>query len=353
MYLSDDKLGLMQEHEALVLEVAPSVCQLTDAQYFTFVISSPNKRSGPLLITNDPPEHIPIYLSVSREDFLMDSIISNHKECVLHRLPQYRQPPRLNQHFINAVQSVRPISDIVYIPITMSDMFIGAWSAARAGLDGPQYTNGQLEVFRFVVAFLNDAFARSLLPPPLEEDTAYLDYHGHVVQVGAIIKNAFDMIFGRGLIREAKPCHDDLRKLFRDGYQRFLHGPFKIGMDRLTLHSRNRNYSFLFKLLRPHGLPLHVDGIPFASVILLDETVEQGSAQVLDWPGLSQIYSFTRRESQVILGIFKGQTNKEIAFNLGVDESTVKRHTHNIYEKSGFSSRVELVLGLNSAHKIN
>jgi len=41
--------------------------------------------------------------------------------------------------------------------------------------------------------------------------------------------------------------------------------------------------------------------------------------------------------------------NKEIAQELGVDESTIKRHTHNIFEKTGFHSRVELVLGLSQS----
>ena len=58
-------------------------------------------------------------------------------------------------------------------------------------------------------------------------------------------------------------------------------------------------------------------------------------------------YGLTGRESQVAQEICRGLSNKQIALKLGVDESTIKRHTHNIYEKTGFRSRVELVLGLN------
>jgi len=48
----------------------------------------------------------------------------------------------------------------------------------------------------------------------------------------------------------------------------------------------------------------------------------------------------------VVRGIYQAQSNKVIAFSLGIDESTVKRHTHNIYEKTGLRSRVELVQNL-------
>jgi DNA-binding NarL/FixJ family response regulator len=57
-------------------------------------------------------------------------------------------------------------------------------------------------------------------------------------------------------------------------------------------------------------------------------------------------WQFTARELEVLDGIYAGKSNKEIAAELGVDESTVKRHSHNIYEKTGYRSRVELVLGL-------
>jgi DNA-binding CsgD family transcriptional regulator len=363
MYLSDDKLGLVRElitklytqpfDEALILEAASFVCRLADANYLSFFVSSGKKQSRPLLITNDPHEHIPVYLSVAQEDFLLHSIVSDHQDCVLHCLPQSDPSWRGDQNFIHAVQSVRPISDTIYIPITIGDLFVGAWAVARAGLHSPLYSDNQLEVIRFIIAFLNDAFKRSLVPAPVEEDIAYLDYRGQVVQIGAKIKETFDTIFDGGFILEAKPCHDDLRKVVGDGYRRFVHGPFKVGMDRLTLHFRNRNYSFLFRLLRPSGVPLCLDGIPYGSVRILAEPLEQRAAQILDMEALSRTYGFTSRECEVIDGLFRGWSNKSIAHILGVDESTVKRHTHNIYEKSGFGSRVELVLGLRGANKIN
>ncbi len=57
-------------------------------------------------------------------------------------------------------------------------------------------------------------------------------------------------------------------------------------------------------------------------------------------------FSFTSRELEVVASICSGLSNKQIAANLGIEEATVKRHAHNIFMKTGFRSRVELVLGL-------
>ncbi len=50
----------------------------------------------------------------------------------------------------------------------------------------------------------------------------------------------------------------------------------------------------------------------------------------------------TRREAEVALQICKGISNKEIAMELHISETTVKKHVSNIFEMLGISSRKEL-----------
>ncbi len=45
-------------------------------------------------------------------------------------------------------------------------------------------------------------------------------------------------------------------------------------------------------------------------------------------------YGITSRESEVILGIYQGKTNREIAENMFVTVQTIKDHTHRIYQKT-------------------
>lgn len=49
----------------------------------------------------------------------------------------------------------------------------------------------------------------------------------------------------------------------------------------------------------------------------------------------------TPREKQVLGGVVRGQTNREIAFSLGIDEKTVEKHLENVFRKLEVASRVE------------
>jgi DNA-binding CsgD family transcriptional regulator len=353
MHLSDDKLPLVRElivklytcafEKALVLDTAGRVCSLIDAHYFSLYLFPSRERSRLFIISNNPPEYIPVYLSVRKKDYIIESIIAERRECVLKRMPDYDESNHREFNF--TALKARPISDVVYIPIIIGGRILGHWSVARAGLRSPIFTDDELTLNRFIISFLNDAFGRSLLPPPVDEDLAYLDYDGLILGSGDRIQEAFDTLFGRTPIGEASEG-GALFKLFRDRYNDFLRGPFRIGMDRLELRASNRRFSFVFCLLKHGFLPHRQEGIPYASVRLLENSPISIGAAPVERVGALERFEFTRRERDVLVGIFKGKTNKEIAWTLGIDESTVKRYTHNIYEKTGFCSRVELVLGL-------
>jgi two-component system nitrate/nitrite response regulator NarL len=58
----------------------------------------------------------------------------------------------------------------------------------------------------------------------------------------------------------------------------------------------------------------------------------------------SNRYSLTARELQVINGVTKGESNREIAGQLEIREDTVKHHLSSIFDKVGVFSRVELAV---------
>ncbi|NOV24819.1 response regulator transcription factor [Cupriavidus necator] len=62
----------------------------------------------------------------------------------------------------------------------------------------------------------------------------------------------------------------------------------------------------------------------------------------------------TAREREIVQGLARGESNKEIARDLGVAESTVKIHVQNILKKLNLASRVQVAVyavehGLNTA----
>ena len=53
--------------------------------------------------------------------------------------------------------------------------------------------------------------------------------------------------------------------------------------------------------------------------------------------------NLTEREIEVLAGVARGQTSKEIAYQLGITERTVKAHLTSIYNKLGVDSRAAAV----------
>jgi DNA-binding CsgD family transcriptional regulator len=353
MHLSDDRLRLVHDlianlysrlfDEALVLDTAQSVCELVDAQYFSLVQFQSRNRSRLSIVSNNPPEYIPIYLSVWKKDFIIESVIARGWECVLTRIPDYDRPE--HQEFIKTVQYARPISDLIYVPIRIDSVIYGHWSLARTGLQSPCFTEDELALFRFITSFLNDTLERPLFLPPIEDDIAYLDYDGRIVGSGNRIQEVFDTLFGHGHIDEAG-TGGELWRVFGRRYRNFLHRPMKIGMDKLDLRVRGRQFLFSFNLIRTGIVPMKQKDSPHATARLLETSLKSTVAVPAEQAVASGHFEFSRLEHEVLNGIFRGKTNKEIEQSLGIDESTVKRYTHNIYEKTGFRSHVELVLWL-------
>lgn len=52
----------------------------------------------------------------------------------------------------------------------------------------------------------------------------------------------------------------------------------------------------------------------------------------------------TVRERQIVAIIRFGKLNKEIAYELGLTEGTIKEHLHRIFRKVGVNNRTELAI---------
>ena len=73
------------------------------------------------------------------------------------------------------------------------------------------------------------------------------------------------------------------------------------------------------------------------------EVIPPPLPETLGAPGMEEQPSFTPRELQVLRAVFAGQTNKEIAFKLGVSEPLVKAVLQQLFSKTGVRTRSQLV----------
>ncbi len=65
-------------------------------------------------------------------------------------------------------------------------------------------------------------------------------------------------------------------------------------------------------------------------------------SQAVSFDEFLQQNEITPRESEVIMEIYKGKTNQEIADTLFVTIQTIKDHTHRIYLKTQVKNRTQL-----------
>ena len=57
----------------------------------------------------------------------------------------------------------------------------------------------------------------------------------------------------------------------------------------------------------------------------------------------------TTREAELMALLARGLVNKQIAYELGVSETTIKFHMRNIYRKLGARNRVQALMRMGSA----
>ena len=325
--------------DSLIVDTANQTAKLVGGHYFAFCLFSQSPSRGPLFISNNPESFIPVYLSVMNQDFLIKALVESGQEYVLRRRLEFYQIE--NSEFVKTVQTSRPISDIIYDPISTAGQIRGYCALGRAGLRNSWYTDAEIELFHFISCFLNDAFMRAFIPEPDAEDVAFLDREGNFLSYGARIGEICSALFGwKDLILSGEPRRN--RDFFLQKYRDFLSKRCAIGMDRLVLESQGKKFFFLFEHRTNTRIIESCQG-PCAKVRVLEQAYNAYIKTLLDFPFLARRYGITRREYEVILGIFQAKSNKVLAFELRVDESTIKRHTHNIYEKTGLKSRVELV----------
>jgi two-component system, NarL family, nitrate/nitrite response regulator NarL len=58
----------------------------------------------------------------------------------------------------------------------------------------------------------------------------------------------------------------------------------------------------------------------------------------------TKAFGLTRRELEIVRAVVSGYTNKQIAQQFNISESTVKRHITHIFDKVGASTRIEVAL---------
>lgn len=321
-------LQTMALSAANLTALAPKLARLVQADYFgIYTFGEPRQY-----ISNSSPEYKETYLSVAAGDYMRDALLTYGKEYLWSHHPEYVDDAQ-SREFIEVCFRVRPLSDTIYSPVKLGRAIRGYTAFARSSHSGPAFSDDEAELVRFVMAFLNDAFERSDLPPALEDELAQVNADGEILAAGAAFSDLWQGSAGEGL-----------RSAVGAALRAFLAEPLRRGAEFCSLRRGRETWTFQFSLQREE-VPAAIGRDRVAATIrLIDAGTSRRSS--LDLSSAAERFRLSSRELQVVRALCEGKSNKVIAGELGVEESTVKRHTHNIYEKTGFASRVELVVGL-------
>ncbi|MGJ8697404.1 MAG: response regulator transcription factor [Verrucomicrobiaceae bacterium] len=86
------------------------------------------------------------------------------------------------------------------------------------------------------------------------------------------------------------------------------------------------------------------DEVLLGAIEMALEANRKEHSQILEQDAVkSRMETLTPREREVMLGVIRGQMNKEIAFDLGIAEKTIKVHRGRVMVKLGVGSVAELV----------
>jgi DNA-binding CsgD family transcriptional regulator len=108
------------------------------------------------------------------------------------------------------------------------------------------------------------------------------------------------------------------------------------------------NYRFMYKIvLEPTDLMIIRILIILSIFIIIGLTVKFYSDLTehykLSSTTLQNIYSITDRETEIVVLLLQGKSNKDIAQELFVEEVTIKKHMQNIFKKFNVSNRTSLM----------
>lgn len=76
---------------------------------------------------------------------------------------------------------------------------------------------------------------------------------------------------------------------------------------------------------------------------IMAKVLALASGRVKAGVGSSATVELTEREMEVLTAVAKGERSKEVAYQLGISERTVKAHLASIYEKLGVDSRAAAI----------
>ncbi len=327
--------------DSFLKEQADLICRILDSHYFATILF-PNKHSDQTYyFSNNPGDFNDVYLPLQSKDVLQDFMMNGKSPVSYNRIADMSDPK--HRDFFTPLQQVRPVSDCLYIPFTLTERLCGFTAIARAGINRPEYQREDLQTFDFLSSYLTENFIRSFRQPPPETNQAYLDREGHILSCGELLKDVLIRNTGERFWDTPLTGDRPFSRIFERTFLSVLNNlPDSTGT--FPVKTPDKNYRLEFSKTATEEFSYLPVDIPAITIQLKEDFGENDS--LLDYDKIVNVYSLTTREREILDCLYKGYSNKTISETLRISLSTVKKHIWNIYNKVGVDSRTSLIYAL-------
>ncbi len=338
-----DKVYSSEMNASFLEEISPLVGEILDSHYFACCLFPGKSSPRRILISNNSREFVEVYTPLMPKDFLIDHLVETNSITVYSRLMHDGYP--VDREFLEETQKVRPVSDGCYIPLKLHNAFAGFFAVARAGLNSNIFSDNDIELFNFICGFLTESFIRTFRNKLQDDSTALINGRGEILEQGEFIAEAFRQLFSQNHARN--PCAESslYEKIFMSRVKAFLSPHPLPGDGEFTIIKDGRDYHFVLTRLSSPPLRHFLTNEAQLKIELCREETNK-IQNYLSVEDLKNRYAYTRQEHRIINMIYMGLSNKSIARELQISESTVKRHIWNIFTKTGVKNRTQLVFKL-------
>lgn len=354
MHLSEQDTFLLQNlisnlysrdfSQELLVKQSDIVCEFLDSHYFAVILFPNDISNQRIYLSNNSEEFNSLYSELQEKDVLMHELVNNNQPVLYS--DQMRQDESRNSFFYSELQKIRPVSDCFYVPINANGYLAGFAAIGRAGLNNSIYDSNDLLKFRFAVNLLQESFLRSFKLSDIAEDQAVLNGMFQVISAGSHIKDILKKVFGSQYWDNPGSGTSANCVAFLDAVQRFSSGIHEPSAGSLSFSIGEQSIKMHLKRIPGNDLRQHFLREPQFTIVL--EKSNSISNYITDFSRFEKLYKFTPREKDVVMLIYKGLTNSQIAAKLRIAESTVKQHVWNIFNKTGADNRTSLVFKLSN-----
>lgn len=335
-----DSLFAAASERELLDSLLPQMAKVVPSDIYGLVLFPIVDGQKPVFASNNTARFMQLYTDELAEQDIFAEYMVDHGNSIAFMRDVAPPEVRRSNFFFNECERLRPTSDGGYLPIQIDGYLSGFYAVARLADNPRPYSPDEIKLLAFLSSFLPDAIERAIMLPPPEDDSAYIDGLGRVVDAGPRMKEVLTRFVGKRY--SDRPAESDgiNGKRFALRMDSLMQRPYAPRGRELTFREGRASQRITFTKLNGSRLRPYLPGGPQVQIRLVDCLRESRRRHIV---AAAERFCLTPRETDVVALLYRGFCNREIACRLAIGEATVKHHLYNIFNKVGVDSRTHLL----------